>query len=297
MTAMAHAPVRLGRFVMVMCPPQIYVTCGVLWSAAVEGSAVALSGYAWRPSVATALRAASVVLTLVFLRMVDEQKDLDHDRVHHPDRPLVTGAITAGELRAAMTLIVLVILALNVSLGPLPALLAVLPAGYGLLLMLVERRSVTIREGLVGNLFAALPGQLLISGYVYLSVTATTTVRAGWRGVPLVLIFVGVFLHLEFARKTSWRPQPGARAYSQVMGPVGSAAVTLALAVAAAGLAAAVFGLSTSTGLPAVLLVLVAAVGGWRFLRSRQGDWPLLPPTLFVLGSLLSLIVRAAMPP
>ncbi|WP_431971524.1 hypothetical protein [Nocardia sp. bgisy134] len=28
--------------------------------------------------------------------------DLDYDRVHNPDRPLVTGAVSTGELRAAM---------------------------------------------------------------------------------------------------------------------------------------------------------------------------------------------------
>jgi 4-hydroxybenzoate polyprenyltransferase len=90
---------------MVMFRPQIYVTCGVLWAVAVEGSTVVLSGDAWRPTAATAARVTSVVLTLLFLRMVDEQKDLGYDRQHHPDRPLVTGAINVVELRAGMTLI------------------------------------------------------------------------------------------------------------------------------------------------------------------------------------------------
>jgi hypothetical protein len=186
---------------------------------------------------------------------------------------------------------------LNLPLGLLSTLLSVLPAGYGLLLMLVEHRSDTIRDGMISNLFAALPGQALVSAYVYLSVADTTPARVDWRGVPLVLIFIGILLHFEFARKTSWRTQPGTRMYSQVLGPVGAAAATLALAAATAGLTAAVFGPTNPVGLlPAGWMVLVAAAGGWRFLRHHGDDWPLLPPMLFVLGSLVLLIVTGWRP-
>ena len=95
---------RLARFVQVMAPPQAVLPYGVLWVLALEGSLVLLDegSQPWRPDAGTVLRCLTLVLVLIFMRMLDEQKDLEYDRVHHPDRPLVTGAIDAAELRAAM---------------------------------------------------------------------------------------------------------------------------------------------------------------------------------------------------
>lgn len=285
---------RLGRFVLVRCPPAVYVTYGTLFCLAVEGAATALDGLTWRPSWATGARVLTVVLIVFFLRVLDEQKDLEYDRTHHPDRPLVTGAITGGELRAAMAVTALTVPLLNVPLGWASAVAAVLPLGYGLFLAALERRAPTLEEHLVTTLLVALPAQLLVIGYVYLSVTRTGDAGADWRAVPLALAVVAVVLHFELARKTTWQPPPGARSYARALGPVGGAALTLALA----GVATAVIVLLFRRPAPVLgvlppLLVAVAAAGGWRFLRAGHGDWPLLPALVFVTGSFLTLFAQA----
>jgi hypothetical protein len=271
---------RLWRFVLVMFRPHRYVAYGVLWTLALEATA---AGH-WRPSAATVARATSVVLTLLFLRMVDEQKDLDYDRVHHPDRPLVTGAISVAELRAAMAAITVVVVAVNAPISAVSVALALLVIGYGLALYRVERRFAAVRDGMLLNLVVTHPVQSLLSCYLYLSLVTSGAVGADWRGVPVVLVFSFVFLHFEFARKTRWHGDPGERLYSVVLGPVPSAVTALGCAVAAV-----VLMIMLTTWWPALLLV-PPAYGALRFLSGASESWPPRSAMVFVLVSCLSLV-------
>src|SRR6476619_445258 len=111
----------------------IYLT---LWVVAVESMTAVVTDSAgpWHPTWDTALKAAALIAAGAFLRMVDDQKDLDYDRVHNPLRPLVQGRITGRELQRAMWP------AAGAAL--LPAVLVSVPAaailaaalGYGLVL-------------------------------------------------------------------------------------------------------------------------------------------------------------------
>ncbi|WP_432004129.1 UbiA family prenyltransferase [Streptomyces sioyaensis] len=278
----SRVPARLGRFVLRMFRPQIYVTYGVLWTLALEGTAEALSGPSghWTPSWSTVVRAVSVVLALLFARMVDEQKDLDYDRRHHPDRPLVTGAITVAELRGAMALIAVLVAVLNALISAVSVLLILLGLGYTLFLVALERWSPRIGTGLLVNLLVSYPVQLLLSVYLYLSLLTGDAIDGDGRAVPLLAMFACVFLQFEFARKTEWRQDPQARLYSEVLGPRGSAAVSLALAVGAAALALLLFG--TAGRLPALSIVF-PALGAWRFLVRRRPSGLMLPAMGFVL--------------
>lgn len=267
---------RLGRFVLARFRPHVYVSYGVLWTLALE----AVAGDHWRPSPATVARAASVVLSLLFLRMLDERKDLDYDRVHHPDRPLVTGAISAGELETAMALIIVCVLALNAPISVVSVNLALLVLGYGLALSAVERRFPAVRDGLLLNLAVSYPVQLLISCYLYLSSTASVD----WRVVPVVLVFACVFLHFEFARKTRWHGDAGERLYSVALGPTLSGMVTLCWAVAAVVLI-----MQLTTTWFAVLLA-PPVLAARRFFAGASESWPLAAAMAFVLLSYLSLI-------
>ncbi|MFC0432002.1 hypothetical protein [Kutzneria buriramensis] len=267
---------RLWGFVLVRFRPHIYVTYGVLWSLALE----AVASDHWRPSPATAVRATSVVLSLLFLRVLDEQKDLGYDRAHHPDRPLVTGAISVRELRTAMVFLALSVLALNSLLSALSVVLSLLVLGYGLVLAAVERRSAAVRDDLLLNLAVSYPVQLLISCYLYVSLTA----GVDWRVVPVVVVFACVFLHFEFARKTRWHGVPGERLYSAVLGPALSGTVTLCWAVAAVAFIVAL----TTTWF--VVLLVPPVLAARRFLAGASECWPLRPAMAFVLFSYLFLI-------
>ena len=271
---------RLRRFVLVRFCPHVYVTYGVLWTLALEATATDQ----WRPSPATVARTASVVLSLLFLRMLDEQKDLAYDRVHHPDRPLVTGAVSTAELRAAMSLITVCVLALNAPISMVSAALALLVLGYGLALCAVERRFAAARDHLLLNLAVSYPVQLLISCYLYLSLATSGVIAADWRALPVVLVFACVFLHFEFARKTRWHGAAGERLYSVVLGPALSATVTLCWAVGAVVLIM----LLTTTWF--VVLLAPPILAARRFFAGASESWPLAETMAFVLVSYLSLI-------
>ncbi|GGN49127.1 hypothetical protein GCM10012285_36880 [Streptomyces kronopolitis] len=292
MTA-SRVPARLGSFVLRMFRPQIYVTYGLLWTLALEGSAKALFGASshWSPSWSTAIRAVSVVLALLFARMVDEQKDLEYDRRHHPDRPLVTGAITVAELRCAMALIAVLVVVLNALVSAVSVLLILLDLGYLLFLVALERRSPRIGEGLLVNLLVSYPVQLGLSVYLYLSLLTSGAIDGDWRAVPLLAMFACAFLQFEFARKTEWRRDPRARLYSEVLGPRGSAAVSLALAVGAVVLGLLLFG---KAGLLPALSIVFPALGAWRFLVRRKPSGLMLPAMGFVLFFLLLCFCGAA---
>ncbi|MEU6085087.1 hypothetical protein [Streptomyces sp. NPDC047108] len=295
--ALPRVPARLGRFVLRMFRPHIYVTYGLLWVLALEGSAVSLSGTAWRPTGSTWVRVVSVVLALLFLRMLDEQKDFAYDRVHHPDRPLVTGAITVAELRGGMAAITVVVALLNLALSWAAVLLILLALGYGLLLVALERLSAAVTERQLLNLVVTYPVQILLGLYVYLSAAASGLVTGDWRAVPLLALCACVFLHFEFARKTSWDTEPGAHLYSQDLGARGSAAVAAGLAAGAVVCEVVLFGSDGTLGLLPCLMAALPAWGTWRFLSARRGSWPLPVAMGFVLGSYLALVARAVVLP
>ncbi|MCH0560668.1 hypothetical protein [Streptomyces sp. MUM 16J] len=295
--AARHVPARLGRFVLHMFRPHIYVTYGLLWVLALESSAVAATGTAWRPSGATWLRVVSVVLALLFLRMLDEQKDLAYDREQHPDRPLVTGAVSTTELRGAMAGITAVVTGLNAALSAAAALLILTALGYGLFLAVLERLSPAVRDRQLLNLAVTYPVQVLLGCYVYGSLVAAGTVPADWRGPVLLALCAGVFLHFEFARKTRWEAPSGARLYSAELGPRRSAAAAAGCAAVAVGCEAL---LLAPRGPLALLPCAAAGLPLWgsrRFLAAGRGAWPVPAAMGFVVATFLALILRAVLLP
>jgi hypothetical protein len=281
---------RLASFVATRFTPPVYATYGVLWALSLEAAVDALAGTRWQPSWATVPRAVSVVFALLFLRMLDEQKDLAYDREHNPDRPLVTGAVTVGELRAAMVVLAAVGAVANVAVSVASALVYLAVLGYGLLLAVAERAYPRLADDQLAGLFAAYPVQVVLSAYLLVSVGA----HAGWGVAAVLIAYAGAFLHFEIARKTRWDGAEGERLYSQILGPVGSAAVAAGCAAAACGGVLAVcLPHSPAPWLPA-LVALPAVWGTAVFLRRRTGAWPMAPAMAVILLTHVELVVIGA---
>ncbi|UGT61221.1 hypothetical protein [Nocardia asteroides] len=291
---------RLTHFTRVMYKPH-YLLYGVLWVFALEATLALLAApeTPWRPSWSTGLRVLIVAIVLLYLRMVDEQKDLAYDRVHNPDRPLVTGAVTATDLRIGMAVIAVLAVAgsLLLSAGSALAIAAVLL--YGLGLWGLERVSAWVRDDILVNLVVTYPVQLLVTAYVLVSVLDTEGLNAGfWRLAPAALIFAGAFLQFEFARKTAHEPRPGEHYYSNVLGARGSTAVSLLFVALAVGAELALVrpwefgGARFAVGSLVLPLALLPASGALRFLRGAE--FPLGPPVLFILGLYAVLIAQSA---
>ncbi|MEC3918567.1 hypothetical protein [Nocardia sp. CDC160] len=309
MTELADMPVRttlftsigrIAKFTRVMYKPH-YLLYGILWVFALEGTAALLTNptVGWHPTGATAARIAIVAIVLLYLRMVDEQKDLDYDRIHNPDRPLVTGAVTAGELRAAMATIALIAIAGSLALSLRSAIAITAVLAYGLILWALEQLSTTIRTNILLNLVVTYPVQLLVTAYVVLSAIDTGEAAARGRVAWVAIVFAGAFLQFEFARKTSHTPRPGEMYYSNALGGPGSAIASSACAVLAALCEIALakpwdwHGTATVIGWIPLALTLIPLIGTYRFLRSKSTDYPILPAVLFILTLYLTLITQA----
>ncbi|MCA1194385.1 hypothetical protein [Saccharopolyspora sp. 6V] len=294
-TAAPGAGARLGRFVLDVFPPKVYCTYAVLWVLALEGSLAVVAGDRWAPSAGTAVRICSVGLVLLYLRMVDEQKDLDYDREHNPGRPLVRGSITAVELRRWMLLFAALLVLANALVEAVSVAVLALDLGYALLLVVLERRSARLRDALFPNLAITYPVQVLLSVYVCVSATGGLDPAV----IGLIGCFSCVFLHFEFARKTAWTAPADARMYSNVVGPVGGAVLVLAAPALAAASAAVLFrpweldGAADLGRLLPYCALALPAVGARRFFGGSRA-WPAGPAMTFVLGWYAALVCQAA---
>ncbi|MFI9505053.1 hypothetical protein [Nocardia sp. NPDC052566] len=285
---------RTARFTAVMYKPH-YLLYAVLWVLAVEGTAAVVShAQPWRPSAATAVRIGVIAFVLLYLRMVDEQKDLGYDRVHHPDRPLVTGAVRATDLRVAMGVIAFGVIAASLVLSVGSAVMITAALAYGVGLWGVETLSAAVRTGILLNLAVTYPVQLILTAYLLISAMDTGEVRPRWQAAAVAIVFAGAFLHFEFARKTSRVRRTGALLYSNALGTAGSVAVVLLAAAVAVLCAIALVPprRSVIAWIPVALLV-IPLWGALTFRRSARDDYPVVPAVLFVFTLYITLITQA----
>lgn len=291
---------RLRAFFAERAPARIYVVYAVLWVLALQGTLSLLSPeQGWRLDGSLVAEVATVYLALLFIRVVDEQKDLEYDRLHNPDRPLPRGAIDVRELRIAMALIVVAELALTGWRSPLLVGWLLLDLGYICFLVRLERWSAMVRDGIFVNLLVSYPVQAMLSVHIWLSFRETTGGGPGSHAVLGALLCACVFMHYEFARKTGARVVPGAALYSNVVGLRGSVALTVGCALAGTALALVVIrpwelhGMATLAGwLPLTALGFLWG-GAERFTSSHTPTWPPGPAMGYLAWLFLGVFVAA----
>ncbi|WP_026189953.1 UbiA prenyltransferase family protein [Salinispora mooreana] len=278
-SAVGQAPalLRYRAFLGAVFAPGVHVTYGLLWACAYEAAAVMAAGGVWRPSVGSLVRAMTIIVVLLHLRLADERMDESYDRIHNPDRPLITGLVSVLELRRAGWATAALAIVINVPLAPWSAVAVALLVGYTALITRLTLHSPRLRDRALLYIVVAYPVQLLIGVYLYTSVTGAETVQPGIRPALLIIVFAAAFLHFEFARKTVRDPDPGARTYSATaLGVTGSGVLTLGWALLACALLAAItepWQMSVAAHLPYVALVFPVA-GAFSYLGGREQKWP-----------------------
>ena len=263
---------RLIAFALETHPPAVYAL--VSWGWAYSLIAL-LCGGAPLPA-ATPWLGLVFFLVLLYLRAIDEIKDLPHDRIHHPERPVVRGAVSVPEVAAFAALIAGLVVALCTWLSPWMGLFAAGQLAYGLGLLVLERRWARMRQSVMLNLAVTVPVSIALNGLVlvWLHAHGIATRDVGWA----VLAHVAVFLHMEFGRKLVWMrallaDEPS---YARTLGPLGAATVCLLLGGVACAVASWVLtrhGAGALASLP-WLAMLPSYVGFRLFMANRHATTP-----------------------
>jgi 4-hydroxybenzoate polyprenyltransferase len=279
----AGAPRRLAGFVRDRFPAHVYLSYGLLWTLAMAACAGRRTGAGWPAWPTLVAMVVTVALTLLFLRVVDDQKDLAHDRDRNPDRPLVTGAVTGADLRAAAAFLIVAVLAVNAAVSLAATATIAIVWGYALLLVALDRVPIVRNRESVA-LAAGYFVQALTNVYLYRTALAGRT-GTDARMLPLLAVFALLFLHFELARKIT--------AYAAAWGRARAVGIAAGCAAGAVALTLAVFrpGPDPLDWLPLLALV-PAGIGTLRY-RRKGGSWPMPFAMVFVAVLLASLIAGA----
>lgn len=277
---------RLLAYAIEVHPPALYTLIALAWSWSVMGSMVLaspsqpmLATVDWLP---TAVRVSLIFfLMLLYLRALDEIKDLDYDRQHNPQRPLVRGSASVADSWALAAISATAVLGLAVSLSPWVAAWTVLNMAYGVGLLVLERHWALFRQNLLLNLALTFPVSAALNMLAWLALMPSGLAPEGGTAVMVGLLHVAIFLHMEFGRKLKWPHwcTPDDSSYTLVLGPVGAAAVCFGLLLAALT-GSSVLHWNAHAGLWSLLpwLAAVPSALGWcRWQAARQQHAELKP--------------------
>jgi hypothetical protein len=181
---------------------------------------------------------ATLLVVLFFLRAADEIKDYEYDRKHNPDRPLVTGLVTRGDLYLYMAGAAVITALLNVWAVLPIAVVLVVEYLWSYALIALEHRWPRIGEGMFLAQLFTFPVNIMLSLYLLLVfghvAGSEVTVAMVWG----IVLFSSAFLHFEYSRKCAWPHQVSRkeRLYLHEVGLPGALAlVVLTGAVASVG--------------------------------------------------------------
>lgn len=262
---------RLMRFAIEAHPPAIYLPLSLLWSLSMVSMLSA--GRQFR---ATDLLVSLVFfLVLLFLRAVDEVKDLEYDRIHNPGRPLVRGAVSRNDIWCVAGLAAAMAIGVSWLISGSLALFVSVNLAYGLGLLALERWSGVFRNSVILNLLVTFPVSAALNVYVYLYLRELASVPTPALAGLVIAAHVAAFLHLEFGRKLRWPhlEPPGGNGYARALGVPLAVAVCVVLGLIACSLASWlhwVAGAGTPWSLLPWISQMASVFGLGRFFRHRH---------------------------
>jgi hypothetical protein len=294
---MTTAAVGISHFVLDRYPPVLssvhalaFGTGGVGLFAALAGKHVGASAI---PMLGIVV--ATIFADLLIMRVLDDIRDRDYDRVANPQRSVAAGAVAVRDLTILTAICVTVIVVANRSfhvgmvivVGQLLYTAAMMATG--------QRFPATRGDNLVLNVLLGFPVQLLL--YVYLLAAfaeiggGAPSAIVGGLGILILTLCAG---QVEFGKKLVRRPAAGERSYTNSLGYV----ITTLLTIATGPLAVALFAIAAPVSpLSKVLVALPAAgVAGFAivYLRGNGNRWPAAVSTVGLLGTLIAFAVVGA---
>lgn len=212
---------RLNAFAEIIYEPKQHFLFAALWFLSIQGLFVLQSPVVtWHWSLATLISAGSFFGVLFVLRAIDEVKDLEYDRQYNPDRPVVSGVVSLGDIRSYVILGTLIIALANSLIAWQLSLFVILNVAYGLLLMWLEKIIPLMDRSMFFNLLLTYPVSIALSFYTLVQIHFTQQVEVVLCLLPIIGCYILAFLHFEIIRKSMWEAlaDPGEKLYSNEIG-------------------------------------------------------------------------------
>jgi hypothetical protein len=291
------AAVGISNFILTRYPPVLSSVYALAFGTGGIGLFAALAGDRITASAIPLLGIVTVTLLadLLIMRVIDDIRDKDYDRVADPQRPVASGAIQLRDLATLIAACVTTIVAANlffhagmvVIVGQLLYAAAVLAVG--------QRFPATRGDNLVLNLLIGFPVQLLLYVYLFVAfIEIQHEVPDAYVCALGILILTLCASQLEFGKKLARRPAVGERSYTNSLGYL----TTLLLTIGSGPLAVALFVVAAHVSPLSKAFVALPAIGvaafGIKYLSDKDNRWPAVVSALGLLGTLVAFAVVGA---
>ena len=288
------AAIGISNFVRTRYPPVLSSVYALAFGTGGIGLFAALAGERITASAIPLLGIVTVTLwaDLLIMRVIDDIRDQDYDRVADPQRPVASGAIQLRDISTLIVACVTIILAANLSFHAGMVVIAGQLLYAATILAVGQRFPATRGDNLVLNLLIGLPVQLLL--YVYLFVAfieiqhKVPDASVCALGILILTLCAG---QVEFGKKLVRQPVPGERSY---VNSIGFHATSL-LTIGTGPLAFALFAITAPVSPFSKALVALPAVGvaafGITYLSHKGNRWPAAVSALGLLSTLVAFAV------
>ena len=206
---------RLWAYVLERFPPVAYTVLVLLFSGSAFGLLRQLTGE--QVAFSVAVRAAAVVLLVFFhLRIMDEHKDQEGDRVAYPDRLLTRGVVTLPMLAKVGWVAVVLEGVIALSISPLASFVWVCTLGFTLLMKVEFGLGSWLSKHLIVYAVTHNPIVAMLAMFLW------STMDAPWPaeyGLYVAIVSLGS-LAFEVGRKVRLPEEEiaGVESYSSVLG-------------------------------------------------------------------------------
>ena len=291
------AAVGVSNFILTRYPPVMSSVYAVALGTGGIGLFAALAGHRITAGAIPLLATVTVTLLadLLIMRVIDDIRDQDYDRIANPQRPVASGAVAQRDLYPLCALCVTTIVAANLFFHAGMVVIVAQLLYAAAVLAVGQRFPATRGDNLVLNLLIGFPVQLLL--YVYLFVAFIEIQQEAPDanvGAVGILILTLCAAQLEFGKKLARRPAAGERSYSNSFGYL----TTVLLTTGAGPLAVALFVVAAQVSPLSKAFVVLPAIGvaafGIKYVSGKDNRWPAAVSALGLLGTLVAFAVVGA---
>lgn len=291
------AAVGISNFILTRYPPVLSIVYAVVLGTGGIGLFAALAGARITASAIPLLGIVSVTLwaDLLIMRVIDDFRDRDYDRVANPQRPVASGAIQLGDLSTLTAACATIIVTANVVFDAGLVVIVVQLLYTAAVMKLGQRFPAARGDNLVLNLLIGFPVQLLLYVYLFVAfIEIRREVPDAYVGVSGILILILCAGQVEFGKKLVRQPAAHERSY---VNSIGYHATSL-LTIGTGPLAFALFAIAAPVSSLSKALVALPAVGvaafGITYLSHKGNRWPAAVSALGLLGTLVAFAVAGA---